>query len=203
MLAEEGTPRSVSPNACESCVVMSSSSRRQRGMGAASRKTQAATPEQVVATSVKTVAVNLEKAVENAEKRFSRKVVLASSTLEGGKILGTDPRLLDYVYETAFTATHEKPSSSDTTRKQQKADPKDLRLEVFSSDDYKAAADLVAYNEDLVTREVSLLEGVTRCKLCGSNNTTVAMRHTRSSDEAPIMMIYCGSCNHRTNQSGE
>jgi cytochrome c553 len=111
-----------------------------------------------------------------------------------------DPRLLDYIYEVVFSIAAAPPA--------QGLGGKEPTLEaargmIFSLPDFKTAADRVAYGEDLLTRAVSLLEGMTRCRLCGSNNTTFTVRQMHSSDEAPTMMLYCGSCHHRTNQTGE
>lgn len=109
----------------------------------------------------------------------------------------TDPRLLDYIYEVVFSMATSPPGEGQ----QQSLDA--ARGLIFTLPDFKAAANRVAYSEDLLTRAVSLLEGITRCRLCGSNNTTFTTRQMHSSDEAPTPMIYCASCGHRTTQTGE
>jgi hypothetical protein len=112
----------------------------------------------------------------------------------------TDPRLLDYIYEVVFSLATAPPAAA-LGGKNPSLD--DVRSLVFTLQDFKAAANRVAYSEDLLTRAVSLLEGMSRCRLCGSNNTTLTTRQMHSSDEAPTMMLYCGSCNHHTTQTGE
>lgn len=112
----------------------------------------------------------------------------------------SDPRLLDYIYEVAFSTASTVPASGLGGHEPSLDAVRGL---IFSLPDFKVAAERVAYSEDLITRAVSLLEGMTRCRLCGSNNTTFTVRQMHSSDEAPTMMLYCGSCNHRTTQTGE
>lgn len=108
-----------------------------------------------------------------------------------------DPRLIDYIYETTFSSAPLPPLPPAPVGLET------ARAMIFNLPEFKAALDRVAYTEDLQTRAVSLLEGMARCRLCGSNNTTVTVRQMHSSDEAPTMMLYCGSCHHRTNQTGE
>lgn len=112
----------------------------------------------------------------------------------------TDPRLLDYIYEVVFSMAAAPPSQGLGGQNPSLDAARDM---LFSLPDFKAAANRVAYSEDLLTRAVSLLEGMTRCRLCGSNNTTFTTRQMHSSDEAPTSMIYCASCGHHTTQTGE
>lgn len=113
-----------------------------------------------------------------------------------------DPRLLDYMYENTF-APGDLPPAAARGPRQGPANLDSVRAAIFALPDFAPAADRVAYSEDLLTRAVSLLEGMARCRLCGSNNTTVTVRQMHSSDEAPTMLLYCGSCHHRTTQTGE
>lgn len=140
----------------------------------------------------------LQRVKEEAARRFSRRGSSVTTTACNVSS-SADPRLLDYMYESTFSATPPDAVTSPTT-----APSLDITRDiVFALPDFKPAADRVAYSEDLLTRAVSLLEGMTRCRLCGSNNTTFTVRQMHSSDEAPTMMLYCGSCHHRTNQTGE
>lgn len=146
----------------------------------------------------------LEQVRLDAERKFSRpgatRGCAQKSALSPLPKTPMDSRLTDYIYEVVFSSAPAPPSqglggkgpSLDESRKI-----------IFTLPDFKSAVDQVAYTEDLLTRAVSLLEGMTRCRLCGSNNTTVATRQMHSSDEAPTMMLYCGSCHHRTTQTGE
>lgn len=116
-------------------------------------------------------------------------------------VANLDPRLSDYIYENTFS---DQPAPTPVGSVPiQPISLEAARGLIFDLPAFKTAAGRVAYNEDLLTRAVSLLEGMTRCRLCGSNNTTFTVRQMHSSDEAPTMMLYCGSCHHRTNQTGE
>ncbi len=112
----------------------------------------------------------------------------------------TDSRLMDYMYEMVFSTSSEMIAIDGGSVP---APFESARGLIFALPDFKPAVERVAYSEDLLTRAVTLLEGLTRCRLCGSNNTTVTPRQTLSSDEAPTLLLFCGSCHHRTNQTGE
>lgn len=139
----------------------------------------------------------LEKVRQDAERFFSRPGASkpVASKVSGCRIKA-DTRLTDFIYEVVFSHLSSLPAEGNMNLDE-------ARGLIFTLSDFKAAVDRVAYSEDLLTRAVSLLEGVTRCRLCGSNNTTLSVRQMHSSDEAPTMMLYCGSCHHRTNQTGE
>ncbi len=148
----------------------------------------------------------LQATRESAEKRFGRPGKargVANCPQRGVPLSGiscSDPRLIDYIYEVVFSTAAAAPAEGLGGRE---PGLDAIRKLIFTLPNFKTAAERVAHGEDLLTRAVSLLEGLTRCRLCGSNNTTSAPLQMHSSDEAPTMMIYCGSCNHRTNQTGE
>lgn len=157
-------------------------------------------------TSVDEASAKLDRVYQEAIRKFS-KPGAPRGQLAGGcpsspqvGVKKIDPRLVDYVYEVVFSIAAAPPSQGLGGKEPSLDTAPGL---VFSLPDFRAAADRVAYSEDLLTRAVSLLEGMARCRVCGSNNTTFTVRQTRSSDEAPTMMIYCGSCQHRTNQTAE
>lgn len=107
-----------------------------------------------------------------------------------------DPRILDFIYEHVF--------SSQKINDEEGGENLDAaRLSIFDLPEFKTAAENVALTEDQITRALSVLEGMVKCRLCGSNNTTFTTRQMHSSDEPPTLLVYCASCHHRTTHTGE
>jgi len=107
-----------------------------------------------------------------------------------------DPRLLDFIYEHVFSA-----EKIDDEKESNNLD--DVKFAIFALPEFKTAAENVALTEDQITRALSVLEGMVKCRLCGSNNTTFTTRQMHSSDEPPTLLVYCASCHHRTTHTGE
>lgn len=143
--------------------------------------------------------------IKQAERKFGRPGAPRGVAGKGEVIptitLNTkDPRFLDYVYEVTFSSSEAPPSQGFGGKEPTLEAVRDI---IFTLPEFKVAVDRVAYSEDLQTKRDTIEEGLARCRLCGSNNTTSTMRQLHSSDEPPTMILFCASCHHRTTQTGE
>lgn len=111
-----------------------------------------------------------------------------------------DPRLLDLIYELSFSENMSDEISMNKVyiRTDGMNLTSFIRYIIYKMKVFDKPSHDVDYMIDLMTRAMSSIEGSQKCPKCDSTNTTFTVRQTRSSDEAPTALIFCGSCGYRT-----
>lgn len=73
-----------------------------------------------------------------------------------------------------------------------------LREFILSMFLLKGPRERVLENHDLNVRSNTMMEGNVKCRYCGSSDTIFTLRQTRSSDEAPTLILFCNACGRRS-----